>query len=123
MKNLVLIFFLLLSANIQGKELTKLAISESHATSFNTALVSIEPRGYSVYAKWTETTASLVGVIKVQISSDGTNWEDLNSSSQDISGSGSYLWDVGFADYFYIRVAYTRTSGTGTFYIISNEKN
>lgn len=64
---------------------------------------------------WTSSNA--VGVISVQGSVDGTNFEDLTFTpalTQPASNNGSYLINLGLIPFIAIRVKYTRTSGTGT---------
>lgn len=61
--------------------------------------------GYSVWASWAGTL--ITGSIKLQASVDGVNWEDVASSSQTISVTGSYLWNVPDAMYKFFRVSVT----------------
>jgi hypothetical protein len=42
------------------------------------------------------------------------NWTDLANSSQTISADGDHMWNVSQAGYRWVRVVYTRSSGTGT---------
>lgn len=64
---------------------------------------------YSVHGIW---TGSPVGTISVQGSNDGTNFVEV--ASQATGGSaGQYLLNVEKAGYKFVRVQYTRTSGTG----------
>lgn len=83
--------------------------------------------GYSVTVAATETVASLVGTLKLQASNnafaDNVNnneasdavWVDIPGSSQSVSGTGNFMWNVESAYYRAFRVVWTRTSGTGTF--------
>lgn len=62
--------------------------------------------GFSVWASYSGTT--LNGSIKLECSVDGENWEDIQGSSQSISGSGSsYIWNYSAQMYRYFRVSVT----------------
>lgn len=43
-----------------------------------------------------------------------TNWTDITGSSQSISAAGDHSWDGQNAGYLWVRVVYTRNSGTGS---------
>jgi hypothetical protein len=68
--------------------------------------------GASIYAKW---TTSGTGTIKLQKSCDDINWTDITSSSQSISGNGSYHWDI--VDAFYKSIKVVVSTGLDTLYI------
>lgn len=64
--------------------------------------------------------ASPTGTFKIQVSDDPvdaaadvTNWTDYSSSSQAISANGNFGWSFAPFGYRFLRLAYTRTSGTG----------
>jgi hypothetical protein len=74
-------------------------------------------------------TGSPVGTFKLQASLDEgrpssssessrsfkiTNWTDIANSSQAISAAGDIMYNVENAGYNWVRVVYTRSSGTGT---------
>lgn len=65
-------------------------------------------------------SGSPVGTFKLQSSADVTeveselvNWDDIPDSSQAISAAGTHTWNIN-ARYKWIRVVYTRSSGTGS---------
>lgn len=102
--------------------------SELMATSFNGDAYHVEfLEGYSICAKWTETSVTLAGTLKLQASNnafaDNVNnnensnatWVDITGSSVAVSGSGSQFWNVSDVFYKAFRVVWTRTSGEGTF--------
>ncbi len=74
----------------------------------------------SIQFVWSD-GSSPVGTVKLQISNDlkdkvadVTNWTDVTGSSSAVSGnSGSIAWNVDHA-YRFIRMVYTRTSGSAT---------
>ena len=68
--------------------------------------------GYAIYASWTEEVASLAGNIKIQASVDGTNWVDVPTTQEAVSGSGDFMWNITDAFYNKLRVILTVTSGT-----------
>jgi len=74
-------------------------------------------------------SGSPVGSFKLQASNDAgrisansepnqyaavTNWTDILGSSQSITASGDHTWTGKGAGYLWVRVVYTRVSGTGT---------
>lgn len=81
---------------------------------------------YSIQGVWSAGT-SPVGTFKLQGSNDSgdigsgqgvsqpTNWTDIADSAQAISGNtGSILYDVTQCSYRFVRLVYTRVSGTAT---------
>jgi hypothetical protein len=78
---------------------------------------------YSMQIVWSAGSAP-VGTFKLQGSDDPgedrsnqlpTNWTDITSSSQAISGTpGSILYDVVTCSYRWTRLVYTATSGSAT---------
>lgn len=100
-------------------------------TSMGTSFTSDPQNLFSVYAysiqiAWSGGSAP-VGSFKLQGSNDPgnsniilnnnapTNWTDITSSPQAISGSpGSILYDVTECSYRWVRVVYTATSGSAT---------
>lgn len=64
-------------------------------------------------------TGSPLGTLQLQGSNDNddvtpTNWTTITDSIQSISAAGSYLVNVEFPVYCWVRLTYTRTSGSGT---------
>lgn len=74
-------------------------------------------------------TGSPVGTFKLQASNDPgrtylpgqlpqsdtvVNWTDIAGSSQAISAAGDIMWDVQNAGYTWVRIVYTKTSGSGS---------
>ena len=59
-------------------------------------------------------TTTIAGTVKLQGSLDGSNYVDISSSSQNISGAGTYMWNVADAFYKYVRVQAGITTGQGT---------
>lgn len=78
-----------------------------------TTLVTGDQVCYQV--AWTSSNA--VGTISVQGSVDGTTWNDLTFDpvlAQPASNNGAYLINLALIPFPYIRLKYTRVSGTGT---------
>lgn len=81
-------------------------------------------------------TGSPVGTIKLQGSTDPgntdinvditgagvVNWNDIVNSSQAVTGAGHVTWNYQGIGYRWIRVIYTRSSGTGNVTVIANGK-
>lgn len=90
--------------------------------SFNSDIFDIQDMaGYAIQAKWSN-QVGLAGSIKLQASNDGSNWEDVASSSQTFAGNGQFLWNVTTAFYRYVRVVATITGGSANFEINGNSK-
>jgi hypothetical protein len=45
-----------------------------------------------------------------QVSNDGTNWNNLNTSSATITTPGSSMWDLGYISFKYVRAKFTAAS-------------
>lgn len=72
---------------------------------------------------WTSTNA--VGVISVQGSVDGVTFNDLTFNpllTQPNSDNGSYLINLALIPFPYIRLKYTRTSGSGRLTVYMSAK-
>lgn len=65
----------------------------------------------SIFAMWSGTPN---GSLKLQISNDNENWTDYTDSDYALTVPGSVMWNLSSIGYQYLRVVYTRTSGTGT---------
>lgn len=73
-------------------------------------------------------TGAPVGTFKLQISNDSpainpgsvnkgsgvVNWTDYTGSSQAISAAGNFSWLLADIGYRWVRLVYTRSSGTGS---------
>ena len=67
--------------------------------------------GYSVQAVY---TGSPTGTLKLQASNDNTSYVDIADSSNSITGAGETMWNVTSANYAYVKVVYTASSGSGS---------
>lgn len=90
--------------------------------------------GGSIQAVWTG--ASVDGTFKLQISNDivrvtpstgdvGTeivNWTDYTGSSTTAAGAGDFMWNMVYSNFRWVRLVFTRTSGTGTLNAIFSGK-
>jgi hypothetical protein len=66
------------------------------------------------------TSADAVGVISIQVSTDGTQWDDITfdpALTQPASNNGQYSILLAAMPNTLIRPKYTRTSGSGTMQI------
>ncbi len=114
----------LLPENVETKAITP----ESMGASFELPAVWI---GHAaIYAIQLVATGSPVGTFKLQASSDQggptnsqnsivfsdqvVNWTDIADSSQAIAAAGNLMWTVQNPGYQWVKVVYTRTSGTGS---------
>lgn len=82
--------------------------------------------------KWTSSNA--VGVISVQATNDplavsstpdSANWNDLTFDpilTQPNSNNGAYMINLALVPFTYIRLKYTRTSGTGNLTVYASAK-
>jgi len=64
------------------------------------------------------TGASVDGTFKLQASGDvdsvPTHWKDISGATAVASGPGSVDFNISGANYPWVRIVFTRTSGTGT---------
>lgn len=68
--------------------------------------------GVGIQLVWTGTP---VGLLTFQVSIDPTlGWGDLPEGTLNINGAGDALRDFNATNFYYFRISYTRTSGTGT---------
>ncbi len=88
---------------------------------------------YSIQAVF---TGAPVGSFKLQLSNDNVpmgingqdpainvvNWVDYTGSDAAITAAGNFMWIISDGGYQWVRVVYTRTSGTGTCNILYNGK-
>lgn len=62
----------------------------------------------------TFSSATLNGVLTLQASLDGTNYQTITGSSQSVVSGEEHIWDANDASYQYVRVFWDASSGTGT---------
>ena len=70
-----------------------------------------EAESYSVQINFSG--ANVVGTLVLQASNDSTNWVDIATTSTAVTASASALFSEGSAQWLYLRVKWTYTSGTG----------
>lgn len=106
----------------------QLVTNQSLAASFNSSAVPLQWED-NICLECVWTTSDIVGTIKVQGSLTGNNWADLkDSSGTAITFSIASANDVGIFDlnqlsYNYVRIAFTKTSGTaGTINVYAGGK-
>lgn len=56
----------------------------------------------------------LPGATAAQRAAGVSNWTDLPASSQEILDSGTLVWNISNIGFEYIRIVYTRVSGSGS---------
>ena len=82
------------------------------------------------YAMQCEFTGTPSGTLKLQASCEiirngdtgPTIWTDVDGSSTAISASGTVLYNADAQFYKYVRIVYSRLSGTGTLKVTYNSK-
>lgn len=67
--------------------------------------------GYAVQAVFTGTTVA--GTLKLQCSVNNASWADVDNSSQTLSASGTFVYNVNGSFYPYMRVVYTDSGSSG----------
>lgn len=67
--------------------------------------------------------SNVVGTLILEASADGTTYVTVAGSSQTVSASGSFVWNVVDMVAKYLRVGWDYTSGTGNITIKANIKN
>lgn len=122
------ILILLFISNVYAVEFNQQLISAgSMGSSLNSSPMHLgEFNGYSCSAV-VSSGSSPVGTLKLQVANDFSatvsNWVDVAGSGIAITGDGANLWSVADAYYKWVRVVYTRTSGSGTLDVNCNIKN
>jgi hypothetical protein len=100
---------------MSNRKITMVFQSASMGASIASDPISVDNfKGFAIQAVWSAGSTP-VGVLTLESSHDGTNWDTVLDSEKDVSGnSGSESWNVPDADYPLVRVYYTRTSGSAT---------
>lgn len=105
--------------NVFNELIVKNAVMNANINSPAVPLVNIF--GYAIQAVYTGTPN---GVLKLQASADSfpyaqvspqpptpQNWTDITGTSQTISSSGIFMWNIDGAYYNYVRLVFTDSSG------------
>ena len=80
-------------------------------------------REFSLQVDYPDAT-SPVGTFKLQALNKGaSSWIDIPDSSQAITDAGSIMWHHVRAAFAFVRVSYTRVSGSGTAYVYLTGKH
>lgn len=78
---------------------------------------------YCVQAVWSAGSSPL-GTLKLQASIDNSNYVDISGTTVGVSGNtGSVIWNITNHSYKYLRLIYTRSSGSGTLNAYFNGKS
>jgi len=83
------------------------AVSFTYSGPFNIG----EAESYSVQINFTG--SNVVGTLVLQASNDAITWIDNTSTSTAVTGSAAAMFSEGSAQWLYLRVKWTYTSGTG----------
>ncbi len=75
---------------------------------------SVDMTEFAIGAIQAVYTGSPVGTFKLQISNDNSTFSDYTGSSNAITVAGDFMWNLVDAGYSYVRLVYTKTSGTGS---------
>lgn len=91
--------------------------AQSMGANFNSDPVKL--KNYKGYSLQLVATGTPNGSYKLQASNDPdinniSNWADITNSTQPITTSGITFYNVTDAYYMFVRLVYTRSSGTGT---------
>lgn len=67
--------------------------------------------------------SNIAGTVKLQCSNDNTTWVDVPNASTAITSSADEMFNISNAQYRYVRVVWTASSGTGniTCYLVAKE--
>lgn len=88
-------------------------MSESSLVSDTVDLVGI--KSFKIVVYWENGAGLPSGVLSLESSTDGINYETILESEQAIQdSSGFHLWDFPYNPVTLLRVKYLKTSGTGT---------
>ena len=99
-----------------------LANTVSAGTTQNSGVLSLgDNTGYFIAIDFSG--SDLAGTAKLQISSDNSDWIDLTDGSQSVTSAASKYWNISGAQYPYVRVSWTYTSGTGNWTVTATLKD
>ena len=119
----IILFSLMLALPVLAVDDTSMASAQSMAASFNSKMYPVRGNELNIHAIVSD-GSSPVGTFKLQLSNKDnpaadTDWVDRDGSSMAVSADGGFDWDLKTAAKF-VRVVYTRTSGSGTANIYVN---
>lgn len=78
----------------------------------STPALNVRTTGFmSIQAVW---TGSPVGTIALKFSNDNVTYTDYSGSAVAVSGAGDTGWLLDSVEFYWIKVVYTKTSGTGS---------
>lgn len=69
-------------------------------------------KDFSIHCDFSD--VSLEGTLKLQSSNDNSDYVDVTGSSQVVAAGASHMWNIGGAQYRYVRAVWTHSAGTGT---------
>ena len=128
MKCLIIIFFSLISSmSFAGSFVSQQVIINCDMSTASCASYGIKMDTMEIASFQAVMSGSPVGTLKVQLSNDiatpsngpdkslnVVNWTDYTGSSEAISASGTFVYNLLNSGYGWVRLVYTKTSGTGT---------
>lgn len=101
------------------RQLNEIALSSADLSSANGAAIG-SANLFSLSVQVIASGTAPVGALKVQISNDApntvggpTNWTDISGATVSVTGVGSFLIPKTEICYQWIRLVWTKTSGTG----------
>lgn len=86
----------------------------------NSTAINIDKNDVASFAIQAEFTGSMMGTLQLQCSNDTpvtgdpTNWTIVTDSTQGVVAAGSYVVNVEFPAYSWVRLQYVPDSGSGT---------
>jgi hypothetical protein len=118
MKKLLVVLLLLVSASAYAVKATGFNLFSSVSMATNQTSISLPISKYSGYAIQAVWVGSPVGTLKVNVSNDPgptvTNWTVLANSTATVNGAGDQFYNISGANYTYVQLVYTASSGGGT---------
>ena len=91
-----------------------LVTNQSLDASFNSNAVDIRSQNMVGIAYQAADASSLNGTLTVQVSNDKNTWVNFGSYTVTLNANANGVFSVYPCPFSYIRLAYTRTGGTGT---------
>lgn len=91
-------------------------LDQSMSSDFSTSAIQMGLSDRTSFqADWTETTPSLAGTLKIQVSTDCSNWDDLSGMSVTLTdGSGSQLFIINTVSFKCLRFNFVSSGGDGS---------
>jgi hypothetical protein len=114
-----------ISLNALAADDTSMASAQSMGATFSSKMYALRGATAVNIHAIVSSGSSPVGVFKLQLSGKenpaaDTDWVDYDGSSMNVTADGGFMWNISSQAARFVRVVYTRTSGSATANIYAN---